>query len=420
MQNYLFAYFIVIFSILSCGCSEQEYLSITPNQFKGSDTERIQAAVNKASGITGKVVISANNSNGSYIWLLDSAILLPSNIKIILENCTIQLSDRCRDNMFRSDNVGMGITEPEWNNNISIIGMGDVLLKGADNPRATGDGNKKLSLIPDKEIEETGNWRITYGTDAGKEGVKQTGDWRNIMILMAYVDGFQLNNVKIENTHAWAVSHERVLNAELSNIRINNPEKSIIDDKKQLVRNRDGINLRHGCKNFRIDNISGKTGDDFIALSTLGLFSENIEGGTLNGTMVTSRKWKGPEDDTENIYITNIFCESSTRAVAIRANDAASINNVFINGVIFEGGHNAILVGGRGYGKESQPGKINNIHAMNIIGDGRSLIQIEEAISDCSFMNGLYRGDRNQITLYIIDKNKTRNIVTKNLIKSKL
>ena len=58
---------------------------------------------------------------------------------VILENCIIQLSDQCRDNMFRSNNVGTGITDPKWNYNISIIGTGDVVLKGADNPRATGD-----------------------------------------------------------------------------------------------------------------------------------------------------------------------------------------------------------------------------------------------------------------------------------------
>lgn len=76
-----------------------------------------------------------------------------------------------------------------------------------------------------------------------------------------------------------------------------------------------------------------------------------------------------------------------------------------------------MLVGGRGYGKESLPGKINNIHAMNITGEGRSLIQIEEAIADCSFINGLYRGDGDQIILYLTDNSKNKNIITQNLIQ---
>ena len=418
-KSFFILLLIILYSTLFAGCSKHNIEHITPNQFEGSDTQRIQAAVDKATKTIGKIVIPYHNSNGSDVWLLDSAVLLPSNITVILDNCTLQLSDKCRDNMFRSNNVGSGISNTVWNENINIIGVGDVYLKGANNPRATGDSGKTLSLNPEKDIKETGDWRFTYGTDSGKEGLKQTGDWRNILILMAYVDGFKLKNVNIQNTHAWAVSHERVVNAEISNIRIDNPIMNAIDGKEHQILNRDGVNLRHGCKNFRIDDLTGKTGDDFIALSTLGLHSEELEGGTLNSTMVTSRKWRGVEDDTENINITNIVCESSTRAIAIRANDVASINNVYINGVIFEGGFNAMLVGGRGYGKDSQFGKINNIHAMNIIGDGKSLIQIEEAIADCSFTNSIYNGNEEDIIMYKIDKSETANIISHNLIRTK-
>lgn len=390
-------------------------LDITPNQFKGSDTQRIQSAINKAKGTTNQIIIPSINTNGTNIWLLDSAILLPSNMTVILENCTLQLSDLCRDNMFRSDNVGIGITEPKWNENIHIIGIGDVYLKGANNPRSTGDAGRTLTLNSEEE-NIPGN-TVSYGSDAGKEGVKQTGDWRNIMILMGYVDGFELKNVNIVNAHCWSVSFERTINATVANITYNCPSIQIINNKERFVANRDGIDLRHGCQNIRIDNISGKTGDDFIALSILGLYSSEEEPGTLNSTMATSTKYMGPEDETKNIYITNLVCECERRAVAIRANDVASINNVYIDGIMYQGGFNALLVGEEGWGVNSQPGKINNIHATNINGNGLSLIQIGEAIADCSFMNGLYTGYGNQIILYIIDENKTTNIITQNLIK---
>lgn len=408
---------IIIVMILSASCSDRSAGDrrsghpITPNQFKGTDTQRILSAIHAAQGTTNKIVIPARNSNGTNLWLIDSAILLPGHMTVILDNCTIRLSDQCRDNMFRSDNVGEGITDPVWNKNISIIGIGDVFLRGANNPRATGDGAR--TLVPDNQ-----KGRVSYGSDAGKEGIKQKGDWRNIMILMGYVDGFKLTNVNIENAHAWAVSFERTINADLSDIHFNCPEFQNVNGKEVFIANRDGIDLRHGCKNFRMNNLSGRTGDDFIALSILGLGSDDREGGTLNSTMVTSRKWRGPEDNTEKIYITNIVCESSTRAVAIRANDVAGIHHVYINGLMSEGGYNAMLVGGKGYGEDSRPGKINNIRAMDIIGDSRqSLIQIEEAIADCSFMNGIYNGDGNQIITYKIDQSKTTNVVTQNLIK---
>ncbi|MCK4854666.1 MAG: hypothetical protein KAT31_10400, partial [Bacteroidales bacterium] len=60
----------------------------------------------------------------------------------------------------------------------------------------------------------------------------------------------------------------------------------------------------------------------------------------------------------------------------------------------------------------------NNIYATNIIGGGRSLILIEAAIADCSFMNGIYTGNGDQIITYNIDKTSTTNIVSQNLIKA--
>lgn len=89
------------------------------------------------------------------------------------------------------------------------------------------------------------------------------------MILIVKVNGFTLKNVRIENSHAWAVSFERTINADLSDIELYNPEHLTINGKEIHVFNKDGIDLRQGCKNFRIHNIRGFTADDFIALSNL-------------------------------------------------------------------------------------------------------------------------------------------------------
>jgi polygalacturonase len=404
---------IILYFLFLVGCSSQNAGDITPNQFEGSDIQRIRAAIDAAEGRTNKVVIPSRNSNETNIWLIDSAILLPSNMTIILDNCTVQLSDKCRDNMFRSDNVGIGITDPEENYNISITGIGNVYLKGAENPRATGDGARTLVSSPQKG-------RVSYGSDAGKEGMKQKGDWRNIMILMAYVDGFKLKNVNIENSHGWAVSFERTKNAHISDIWIDNPEEIEINGKKVKVSNKDGIDLRHGCKNFQIYNISGRTGDDFIALSSLDTGSDYHETGSINSSMVTTRKYRGEDDDTEQIVITNISCQTKYRGIAIRASDSASIHNVYIDGLItksWDGYHNSILIGGRGYGSPSLPGKINNIYAMNLNGDGRSLVLIEAPVANCHFMNGIYRGSGDNIITYSIDKSETTNVITQNLMK---
>lgn len=395
-------------------------IDLTPNNFAGSDIVRIQSAINAAKGTTNKVVIPKQNSNGTNYWKIDSSIVLPSGMTLILDNCTIQLSDQCRDNMFRSDNTGVGITNPKWNHNISITGIGDVLLKGADNPRSTGDAYRTLTLNPEKG-------RVSYGSDAGKAGIKQKGDWRNNLIQIAYVDGFDLKNIKIENSHAWAINFERTRNATLSDIKINNPEYLTVNGTRRKVYNKDGIDLRHGCKYFRINNITGINGDDLIALSSLDAAPYYHTNGDVNSYQVTSTRWEGPEDDTEQIFITN--CQTNYTGVAIRASDNASIHHVYINGVItkarpdtpppYGGSPYTLLVGGKGYGQASMQGKINNIYATNLFGDGKSLILVESPAATCQFINGIYTGSAPEAITYTVDKSLTRNIVEVNLIKVK-
>ncbi len=396
---------------------------ITPNDFTGTDAERIRQAISAADGTTNLVRIPKANANGTNIWKLDEAILLPSDMTVMLDNCTIQLSDSCRDNMFRSDNVGAGIENPGWNRNIHLVGIGNVVLKGAKNPRSTGDGARQLTFDPDEE-QKKANWRVSYGTDAGKPDRKQTGDWRNIMILVAQVKGFSLKNVRIENSHAWAVSFERTHNAELSDIYLYNPEEIKVDGREVKVFNKDGIDLRQGCKNFRISNISGFTADDFIALSSLDVRSAlNPANGSLNSTMVTRSRWYGPEDDTEQIFITNISCESIYRGVAIRASDSASIHHVYVEGLISKEGkrkgsrHNAVLIGGKGYGRISEPGKLNNIYVMNVMTAGHSAVMIEAPVADCHFMNIFYSGHEKDIIHYAMDRSEMKNITETNLKK---
>ncbi|EPR66260.1 hypothetical protein ADICYQ_4747 [Cyclobacterium qasimii M12-11B] len=318
--------------------------------------------------------------------------------------------------------MGEGIENPVWNENISIYGVGYPILKGADNPRATGDGARMITLNP-KEEQAKGNWRVSYGTDAGKPGVKQKSDWRNIMVLIGYVKNFKIKNVRFENTHGWTISFERTVGADLSDLTIFNEEFVTVNGEQLMVSNKDGINLRQGCKNFRINNISGVTGDDFIALSNLDTKPDQPQkNGDINSGMVTASRWYGPEDDIEQVVITNVSCENKYRAVAIRASDEAGIHHVYINGLIFrsiDDRYEAILIGGTGYGKESSPGKINNIHAMNIIGDGQSLVRIQAKVKDCNFMNGMYSGENDTATLYEIDPLETSGITENGWTKVK-
>ena len=143
-----------------------ELLVVTPNEFDGTDVERINQAIDAAAKRGCRVVIPRINVHGEQrrdVWLIDSAILLRSHTTLELDNCRIKLSDRCRDNLIRSANCGLGITDIRPMQNIHIRGIGAVVLEGADHPRATGDSGKTLGQGPTAPTPATRgepDWRL--------------------------------------------------------------------------------------------------------------------------------------------------------------------------------------------------------------------------------------------------------------------
>ena len=138
-----------------------------PNFYTGTDSERIAQALDAAADNGGIVRIpprAADDVSDRNYWLLDEAILLRGNTTLLLENCTLKLSDLCRDNFIRSANSGVGIAKVEPIENVHIIGVGNVTLVGADH-RATGDSARQLACA---RTEQT----------PARRGIA-TGDWRN-------------------------------------------------------------------------------------------------------------------------------------------------------------------------------------------------------------------------------------------------
>lgn len=295
-----------------------------PNSYTGTDSERIAQAVNAASKMGGGLVRIPprvpDEAADRTFWLLDSAILLPANTTLLLENCTLKLSDACRDNFIRSANCGVGIEKVEPIENVHIVGIGSATLIGADRPRATGDSGKTLG-------------ERTYGTDAGKEGESQKGDWRNIGVLLANVRNFSIENISIVNAHAWSISLEKCSFGRVRNIRFESVEQRTIDGEKVKVLNVDGLDLRKGCRNITIENITGTTGDDILALTAIGA-GEKI-GGVLESTEVCDFS---PEEelDIHDVLIRNVVGYAAGGHQIVRLLNASGIKiyRVTIDGVI--------------------------------------------------------------------------------------
>ena len=317
---------------------------INVNDYKGaSDNDRIEAAIKDRKGRV--VVISPRESEiepERDWWLLDRAILLPADTTIILRNCKIKLSDKCRDNFFRSANCGIGIDNPEPLSNIHIQGVGNAVLEGADHPRATGDGSKILGCPCPKNFTGAANptfedfHRHTYGTDAGKDGESQKGDWRNIGILMANVDHLSIDNIRIIEPHAWSISLEKCSYAKITRIELKACMTRVIDGAEHNVENQDGINLRNSSHDVLISDITGTTGDDVVALTAIASQHRRYNGGAFCSTHVMSNDYSNREKGIHNVIIRNILAYPAGGCAILRflATDGAEIRNVSVDNIV--------------------------------------------------------------------------------------
>ncbi len=358
---------------------------ITPNDYAGSDSERINQAI-IAGAATGKQVVIPKTNRAAdgdrNLWLLDSAILMRGGTTLVLENCHIKLSDRCRDNFMRSGNCGLGVTEIVPMSDIHIMGIGNVLLEGADHPRATGDSAKTLG-------------KHTYGTDAGVAGESRTGDWRNIGILLAYVERFSIENIRIKDSHCWAISLERCAFGRVRDIDFASTGSKVIDGDTETILNQDGLDLRQGCHDITIENITGYTGDDLVAFTNI--LREGRPAGGTESTMVSATDDRGTGlDDIRYILLRNVcgYCAGGHHIVRFLNAGGLKIHDVIFDGLIDTSGSDrrcraALKIGDSNpkWGGVTPLGDTYRIFVSNVMSRSEHTILIAGSLAESALTN---------------------------------
>lgn len=287
--------------------------SITPNLYAGlgySDTKKIQLALDLARSKNQKLVIADNYERGSSLWMIDSAILLNSNEYIIIRNATIKLSDSARDNIFRTANCGVGITNAASNpvSNITMEGIGSAVIQGADNPRSSGSKNMTLTLTP-----AANNYTNSYGTDAGKAGQSQKGDWRNNAIQFAYCDHIKFIGITIKNAGAYGVTFSRCSDIIVENIKLDMPGYAG-GDTTRLTYNNGGIDFNQSINNIYVNNVTGISQDDNVAFNIINVANY---AGSLSAYYPTGDSTNSATDSTNNITVTNLNAKTMTNSIRL-------------------------------------------------------------------------------------------------------
>lgn len=417
---------------------EEKMINVN-DYLKSTDSESFENAIahRDSDGIIFIPPRKSNIDKERDYWLIDRAILLPENTTVIMQNSTIKLSDKCRDNFFRTANCGMGIEFPERIRNVHIKGIGICTLVGADHPRATGDGSKILANPCPYEVDDLcklADWipeerssaetidfwdrhDHSYGTDAGTNE-SQYGDWRGIGVLFANVDYFSIENLHIVDSHGWGISLEECANGSIEKICFNACMSKMIDGLRNNMENQDGIDIRNGCHDITISDISGRTGDDVIALTAIAR-KEYRPGGSLCNTHVMHNDWTKREKNIWNITIRNITAYSNLCLIIRLLPAMSQIRNVIIDGVVDNTPANIShwatidLGNDSGYG-EVYSDSLRGIIVSNVICNAESGILLGKGLHDSVISNVI---NKKKGTPAIVGIENTHNVKIENVVQ---
>ena len=289
---------------------------------------------------------------GKEEWIIDKSILLPSNITVILEDCHLTLKKDVYENIFRNKNLYTDISnKPEGKQyNIRIIGIGDAVLDG-------GEGNDLTESTSQKD---------------GRPDIRF-----NNFILLHNVDNYVIENLSLVNLRWWAINQCCCTNGRLENLYFFNGE---------LIRNQDGIDIRLGCSHIFINNITGRLGDDVIALSAFA-------GGAEREKYLV----EGMDPDIHDVTIHNVTADTNYSLVALRNTDGAKMYRISIENIRDAGGiygpRSVVRIGENLYYKKrtSIIGETYDINVRGVYSLNRGTIFIGGALMD-SHISDVYAG----------------------------
>ena len=241
-------------------------------------------------------------------WEIDRAVRLPADFTLILEDCHLRLADGCYANVFVNENneTEKGRMPEGTDTNISIIGRGRAILDG-------GEHNGLCEKVP---VDE-----------------RKAPLWKNNLILFTNVCGFKIDGLHLRNQRWWAMNFIYCSQGYIGNIDFCADDRMIDEDGNfthglrcdqyaaVYVKNADGIDLRQGCHDITIENITGFTEDDTIALTALG------------GKMERNFAVESYPSDICNVTIRNVRASGFCSIVRLLNQGEIKLHDIEIDGV---------------------------------------------------------------------------------------
>lgn len=321
---------------------------ITPNAHLGAtDAQSIQSAIRAAvaDGSLRVRIPRVNERTGEERWVIDESISLPSGIELLIDNAHLVLADGCFCNMFVAHG---GRTEAEALHDITLRGHGLAILDGGH-----------YNGLSERNSEKGGMPHIS----------------KNTTLLFTNVEGLVVEDLTLTRQRWWAITNVAVRHARFSSLRFA-AELSCIDEegvhhpnewpkrrREMYVKNADGIDLRVGCSNIVIEDISGFTGDDTVALTALGGFERRF------GWLPTDLS-----PDIHDVTVRRVDTETFACAgIRLLNHNGNKLYNVLVEDLTLrhtEGvyrSHAAVSIGDKNYAERlSEPGETHHVTVRNV------------------------------------------------------
>ena len=355
---------------------------VDPNDFSAqTDCGNIQAAVDEAvrTGCNHVVIPAYNRRTGKYLWEIHETIKLPSHIYIEIDNAHLRMADGVMCRMFQNSNAATVLAgKPEgMQEDIIIQGRGRALL----------DGGVHNGLREDT---------------AGKDGMPNI--FNNLTIYLHNVVNFKIDGLTIRDQRWWAIAFAFASQGIVSNIRFEITDKSWRKghplNPDHPWRNQDGIDLRVGCHDIQIFNITGETCDDVVALTALAEHGQNQK------RFEDIYHCHHLSSDIYNVDIRNINAFNNHCAIVrLLCHFGNKIYNVSIDNIIDatpmehpvaveEGQRTAccIKVGENGYHRNipelgCQHGDLSNIRISNVFSNALTAVNLNCSVRDLDVRN---------------------------------
>ena len=234
-------------------------------------------------------------------WEIEDTILIPSDFTLRLRDCHLTMADGTFCNMFRNESCGTG----RCDRNIVIEGSGRVILDGG-----TYNG------LSEKTSQRDGNPHISV----------------NNILLFVNVENFRLTGLHVRNQRWWALNFLFCRRGLLRDLDFCSDDTWIDEDGNShrgleksnyngvKIKNSDGIDLRAGCRDILIENITGFTEDDTVALT--GLW----------GTMEQMYAVDGMSTDICNVTIRDVRSSAYCANIRMLNQSGIKLYNILIDG----------------------------------------------------------------------------------------